>query len=168
LNTLDNKTILKNTETNENNGISPRKAWDAPHQTVIKALELADLASEYDKTLLRSSVDSSSSSTSLPSNSNKAKVRKGLTFVINRKNASSSTISNASSSSASNLLSEKAPSIIDRLDSFETTVKKIAHIFTLEKLATINSTKNIALGVTLGQFDIKNSNVRLYTTIEIS
>lgn len=122
--------------------VTPRKIWDLPHQTVIKALELADL------------------STVMPNLSPeetmvlKEKLKRGETFVIDKK------IFELKSSSNSNLLiNEKPPEIINKLATFKNTNNLVNLLFTPEKIATLKATKNLLLGVTFGQFDPKNTNM---------
>ena len=142
LSQLENKTLLAETgqaTTKKKQNIpivSPRKAWDLPHQTIIKCFELADI--------------SPPSSTSLGNN-----LKGSETFVIDKKLASSS-----SSGSSNLLVNEKEPSFFEKMDAFESTNKThVDLIFSPEKLATLKATKNLLLGVTLGQFDQKNTKV---------
>ena len=146
LSQLENKTLLaetgqKTTYTNKKYTrpiISPRKAWDLPHQTIIKCFELAEI--------------------SPPSSTNMDKNLKGSeTFVIDKK----STTSSSSSASSNLLVNEKEPSFFEKMDALESTNKThVDLVFSPEKLATLKATKNLLLGVTLGQFDQKNTKVK--------
>jgi hypothetical protein len=182
---LDNKTILtsppsavKTTERSDTTAqieelISPRKAWDQPHKTVLEALQLADLTNSngLDAAEARLTVRSTDSGDSGINSASKQAV-KGQTFVIGtRVSVSARSGSSAASSSSSNMLmNEKPPSIIDKLDSMEATVRKLADIMSPEKLATMKQTNqgHFLLGVTLGQFDLKNTKVRLIFVLILS
>ena len=134
--------------------VSPRKAWDLPHQTILKAFELAEISPP-------------SSTESHSGELKNEKLKRGETFVINRKannnnSKSSQELKNTSSSSGSSnlLINEKEPSIFESLDALEATNKThVDLVFSPEKLATLKATKNLLLGVTLGQFDPKNTKV---------
>lgn len=131
LHSLDDKTLLVQTvaQKKEREVISPRKGWGVPHDTVLQALREAQLSENY---------------------------QQGKTFLISDKNMNSTT----SSSSSSNLIiNEKPPDIINKLG---TTLKitmneKLNSFLTPEKIATLKATNNFLLGVTLGQFDLKNT-----------
>ena len=147
---LENKTLLAETDQATARKkfsvpkVSPRKAWDLPHQTIIKCFELADI--------------SPPSSTNMDKN-----LRGGETFLIDKKMATSS-----SSGSSNLLVNEKEPSFFEKMDAFESTNKMhVDLIFSPEKLATLKATKNLLLGVTLGQFDQKNTKVKDYFKLEI-
>jgi len=113
---LENKTIVQQTVHAKNikkaPQISPRKVWDLPHETIIKAFELADL----------------SPSTSVKSNESKQNMKKCDTFVIQN-------------------------------GTEEEKEHELKPLFSPEKLATLKATKNLLLGVTLGQFDLKSTKV---------
>ena len=146
---LEKKTLLVQTSNTSTQNklyshpvVSPRKAWDLPHQTIIKCFELAEISPP-------------------PSTKIENQLKRGETFVVNRKEKSDELKSTASSSDSSHLLmNEKEPSFFEKLDAFESTNKThVDLVFSPEKLATLKSTKNLLLGVTLGQFDQKNTKV---------
>ena len=160
---LDNKTLLTNTDENNNSNktteqlVSPRRAWGKPHETVLQALNQAnvtDVNSSNNSGSLEKTINSKDDSLG----DDRVAVKKGETFLISKNKAASSIAS--SSSSGSNLMNEKPPSIIDKLESMEATVRKIADLISPQKLATLSRTNNFLLGVTLGQFDLRNTKVR--------
>jgi hypothetical protein len=124
LSELDNKTLIIDSPSTSQkpdvNKISPRKAWDLPHETIIKAFSLAELCDD----------------------STKFKTKDGQkinrTIVINENNEL--------------LIDEQPPSTLKNVDN----LKETSFFITSEKLATMKASKNILLGVTLGQFDIQN------------
>lgn len=110
---LNDKTLvqptLKNNLHKYRPQVSPRKAWDLPHETILKAFELISI----------------SNSANSSGESNKSEFQ---TFLAN----------------------EKEPDLL---------FGKSKLLFSPEKLATLKATKNLLLGVTLGQFDSKNTKV---------
>ena len=138
LESLDEKTIIQPTihprTLKQQNLASPRKVWDLPHETIIKAFELADLSPSSTQT------EPTSSDTKQKEQS---KLKRGETFVIDRKESQSS-----EASTDNNIKTEN----VKPCD--ETKL-----VFSPDKLATLKMTKNLLLGVTLGQFDSKSVKV---------
>ena len=133
--------------------ISPRKAWDLPHQTIIKAFELAEISPTQTIPNLNEADRGSA---------DKDEYKRGETFVIKRKENSGELKSTSSSSGSNLLINEKLPALFDKIDALDKTNKDlIGLIFSPEKIATLKATKNLLLGVTLGQFDPKNTKVNL-------
>jgi hypothetical protein len=144
---LENKPIMSQTKAGERAAeepLSARKAWGLPHETVLEALQLADLT------------NSGNSDEIEKTSKAKVVIAPGRTFLVGKASARSG----SSSGSSNMLMNEKPPSIIDKLDSMEATVRKLADIITPERLATMKQTNNFLFGVTLGQFDLKNTKVK--------
>lgn len=114
--TLHQRTLKKAAQV-----VSPRKAWDLPHETIIKAFELADLSP-------------SATQKSCDSDSKKQTMKRCDTFVVQKQHE----------------LAEED----EEDDEVDETDKPV---FSPEKLATMKATKNLLLGVTLGQFDLKST-----------
>ena len=111
---LDNKTLVQQTMYQKTLlKQQQRKAWDLPHETIIKAFELADLSPSA-----TASGGGGNATTFLEKTTKKSVgLKRTDTFVI----------------------ADVSP----------------------EKLETLKATKNLLLGVTLGQFDIKSIKVKL-------
>ncbi len=132
--TLVQQTLYQKTLNQKEEMISPRKAWDLPHETIIKAFELVDLSP---------GATNSGSSFDETKNSN---LKRADTFVV-----------------------EKYDVLKVPLVSREEEEAKPAGILGIlpEKLATLKATKNLLLGVTLGQFDSKTIKVSELTKKQI-
>ena len=120
INTLDSKTLLAATILQQQCN-SPRKAWDLPHETILKAFELAQIS---------------------PTNTSEAskatgKLKRCDTFVVAKQ-------------------SSRLQSVLNQTDNDDADIV----VFAPEKLATLKATKNLLLGVTLGQFDSKTRMLR--------
>ncbi len=135
---LNDKTLVNDQtiKTNKNEEIlSPRKNWDLPHETVIKALELADISST-NPALFEATLKPS----------NKSNFKRGETFLIEKNKNYEKSLSNSN-----DLNKEKPPSILNNLGILEKTNKDIINtLLNNEKLATLGATKNLLLGITLG------------------
>lgn len=141
---LDNKTLIQQTlyqKSLKRDLVSPRKVWDLPHETIIKAFELADLSP--------STTQNSDRSLEATKKSNLKRVN---TYVIPKKDRSDSSTDETDKRI-------KNPNIVENSN------KEL--VFSPEKLATLKATKNLLLGVTLGQFDSKSIKVNIIQIIFI-
>ena len=147
---LNNKTLVNDQTIKPNKNqeiLSPRKNWDLPHETVIKALELADISST-NTALFEATLKPS----------NKSNFKRGETFLIDNNKNSDKNLSNSN-----DLNNEKPPSILNNLGILEKTNKDIINtLLNNEKLATLGATKNLLLGITLGKYDPKSTKVIIF------
>jgi hypothetical protein len=129
--------------------LSPRKGWDLPHETIMKALELADISST-NPALFEATLKPA----------NKHGLKRGETFVVKDTEDQHTNLTASNNSNRSDLNNEKPPSVLDNLGILEKTNRSILDVvLSPEKMATLKATKNLLLGITLGKFDPKNTKV---------
>ena len=147
---LENKTLLAQTimpngkmKNEESAPGSARKAWDVPHDTIIKALENAEVRllntenKRFEETLKP-----------LTDDEPKFALKRGQTFIIDKKTNRKLPVS---SNHNTLLVDEKPPEILGNINSID-------DVASMELIISpLKQTKSIILGVTLGKFDAMNT-----------
>ena len=122
---------------------SARKAWDVPHDTIIKALENAELRllntenQRFEETLKASSSSDESKVSAL---------KRGQTFIIDKKTNRKLPVASQHNTL---LVDEKPPEVLGNINSFEDVASMESIIAPLKQA--------IMLGLTLGKFDAMNT-----------
>lgn len=124
---------------------SPRKEWDQPHLSVLKALDEANILTS--KTVMFEKT-----------NQNKTKISdftKDGTYLI------------GDQKSNSQLVNEKPPDFINNLtgESFKTTWEEVLEKISPLKSDMLQMTKNIWQEMTRGKFDTKNTKVNSFLCV---
>lgn len=130
--------------------VSPRKEWDQPHMSVLKALDEAKIFTSktvvFDKTAKEQSESQDITK---------------ITYLINDKVDSNSA---KSTFTISQLINEKPPDFLNNLtnNSFKTSWDDALSKISPLKSDKLQMTKNIWLEMTQGKFDTKNTKVAFY------
>lgn len=163
LTSLENKTLLAQTAQNSNtikpkaNDVdkliklnqfnSPRKNWDSPHQTVIKALENADIALlNTENQPFESNSDRVDQAKPLNST-----LKRGQTFIIDKKTNERRVASSSDHPEANKNIVQCSNGGNEE----KTTSEKQSFDFT--NISPLRATQNIMLEITQGKFDPVNT-----------